>query len=335
MEPITESIVKSLKTGQRRLRNRYYLNSQFQACPTPQKGDRDEPRRSNLHKSVFAQEGGKDISAKDLKLDLTTAKKRGTRESAEKIRGPNFYQDPRFAKILEEKRKLQRLKLKNREKELARSQLVERKEIEIREKSEQQQIRERQERASTKLQELRDRRREREEVLKSSLSYKFLKNQVPLFKQIERSRIEQGKPKAKAPARNRRMPLEDLLSHSKMFQTKQSEKQREREIRKKREKQKTKSLYHILDKLNRLDNKLGDMRELRMAKLRDQKERVRNYSLQVLYFLTLRSASTLWRSPSSRGPSSRSPRRRPSLVRPRPSRSATASGRGTSRKSAT
>lgn len=54
-----------------------------------------------------------------------------------------------------------------------------------------------------------------------------------------------------------------------------------RDQRKRREKAKQKSLYEILDRLNKMDNKIVNMREERLNKLKTQKARIRNYSLQV------------------------------------------------------
>lgn len=54
-----------------------------------------------------------------------------------------------------------------------------------------------------------------------------------------------------------------------------------RDERKRREKAKQKSLYEILDRLNKMDNKIVNMREERLNKLKTQKARIRNYSLQV------------------------------------------------------
>ena len=54
-----------------------------------------------------------------------------------------------------------------------------------------------------------------------------------------------------------------------------------REERKRREKEKNKSLYEILDRLKKMDNKISNIREEKLNKLKTQKAKVRDYSLQV------------------------------------------------------
>ena len=48
-----------------------------------------------------------------------------------------------------------------------------------------------------------------------------------------------------------------------------------------KEKLKNRSIYEILGKLNQMDNRLSMLRDQKLKKMRKQKDKVRNYSLQV------------------------------------------------------
>jgi hypothetical protein len=180
-------------------------------------------------KSMFARiEQGK-IQPNDLKLNLSGAKN-DLRYSAieNNNKGLNYYEDPRFNKILEEKKKLNKLKLMNKKKEMEKLKIKESEKWKIKKEKQEREKEKKQKKAKIKIQEVIDKRRARQENLKSSLSYKFLKGTIPLFKQIEQKMENTKSIKIKPEKKNHRVPLEEIMTHSKIIKMKQMEKQKER-----------------------------------------------------------------------------------------------------------
>ena len=177
---------------------------------------------------MFARLEKDSIEPKDLKLNLSGAKNEMKYSVFDNTKGPNYYEDPRFNKIIESKKILNRVKMQNRKKEVQKMRSKQVKEQKEKEKREKRILNERKERAELKIQEVEDQKRKRDQILKSSLSYKFLKNTIPLFKQIEKRVGISKNGKTKPVLKNHRVPLEEILTHSRIIKTKQMEKQRER-----------------------------------------------------------------------------------------------------------
>ena len=228
-------MIKNIKKGSLRLRNRYYLANQGCQNRNSANGRISSSKGKSLkksyrgpEKSVFAKNENDKIEPKDLKLDLSEAKQHANFSTKEKNRGPNYYEDPRFNKIMEDKKKLNKLKIRNKQKELMKSQIKEKEKLKVMQKIELETKEFKKEKAKSKIEEVLKRKKEREDILKSSLSYKFLKNSIPLYKQIELKLMESSLIKSKPAQKNHRVPLEEILNHSKLIKTKQIEKQRER-----------------------------------------------------------------------------------------------------------
>lgn len=71
-----------------------------------------------------------------------------------------------------------------------------------------------------------------------------------------------------------------------------------------KEKLKNRSIYEILGKLNQMDNRLSMLRDQKLKKMRKQKDKVRNYSLQVniSYFSSLNLLKHLHQNLNSNPP---------------------------------
>jgi hypothetical protein len=189
---------------------------------------KNKKNNQNIDKSMFARLDKDSVEPKDLKLNLSGAKNEMKYSVFDNNKGPNYYEDPRFNKIMEAKKKLNEIKIQNKKKEYLKMKNKENQEIKKKEQIEKRITDQKREKAELKLQEMLEQKRKRDQILKSSLSYKFLKDTIPLFKQIEK-KVEQSRNiKIKPNQKNHRVPLKDILTHSRIIKTKQLEKQKER-----------------------------------------------------------------------------------------------------------
>lgn len=231
-------MVDRVRAGTLRLRNRYYCTDlasqlvkqkakkmQRNSIPTEQKARRTIP---NADKSVFGRFGNGRVEASDLKLNLSNVKRESKPTGQGNDRELNFFADPRFDSILEKKKKLNRMKVLNRQREQVKQRNRQEEEERRRQRQQQEKAQQKQLKSELKQREIEERRRQREEILKSSFSYKFLKNGNPLFKKIEQQRRASRTMKVKPPPKNYRVPLEEILSHSKTVQMENQERQRRR-----------------------------------------------------------------------------------------------------------
>ena len=238
-------------------------------------------------KSGFAKEGKDVYNSNDLKLNLSSANQRNdfmTNKIEDKSKWK--FDDKQFLKIIKDKRLLDKRKKENKIKEL--EQIRMRKELHFKKSTELQEKNKmiKRERAIEKIQNIVKKQKEREQMIKSSLSYKYFKGQIPMFKRAQIQREQSLKKEIIKKTKNERVCLNDILKHSKMFESKQMIKQKEREIKIRKAKESNKSIYEILDKLNKMDSQMMEIRGEKMKKIRLQKERVRNYSRQVTSFFT-------------------------------------------------
>lgn len=231
IQRVTDEVVEKVRTGQLRLRNRY-----FKKDLEPQKMSRNSIRGeqklkktiANADKSVFGRFENEKVEPGDLKLNLSNVKRESRASNQEQPKEFNFYEDPRFDNILEKKRKLNRMKMLNRQRQQQKQINWEKEQRKKLERKRNEEAEHKRKKSQLKQREIEERRRLREELLKSSFSYKFLKNGEPLFKKFERQEHATRTMKTKPPQKNPRVPLEEILNHSKMVEKENQEKQKKR-----------------------------------------------------------------------------------------------------------
>ena len=218
------------------VRNRYYKNSKLitnyksaslnrhDRFNPGHKGFRDSVKKVRIH-SKF----GKSLVVNKLKMNLGSNDGMD-QDERDDVADQRKQADKIFMKILKDKRKLYRIKNKNQEKQVRRFQ-KQKEEEEKRQLMLQQKLKmEKQERAERKIKNIQDKGKERRNTIRSSLSYKYLKNTIPVYKLLEKKHnasvlIEEQHNKKLKPEK---LTFDEIKRHSKVFNKKQMQKNLQR-----------------------------------------------------------------------------------------------------------
>ena len=226
-------MVAKIEKGGLIVRNRYYKNSKLitnYKSASLNRHDRFNPDHQGYQASVkkvrIHSKFGKSLVVNKLKMNLGS-QNRLNQDEKNNVAEQRKHADKIFMQILKDKRKLYKTKQKHKEKQVKRFQ-KQKEEKEKRQLMLQQKLKmEKQERAERKIKNIQDKGQERRNIIRSSLSYKYLKNTIPVYKLLEKKHnasLLEEKKKAKP----EKLTFDEIKRHSKIFNRRQMQKNLQR-----------------------------------------------------------------------------------------------------------
>ena len=142
--------------------------------------------------------------------------------------------DETFSKIIREKNAFRKERQKHRQQRRIKQQIAQEKRMKNSEIQELRIKEDRKQRAEEGLVKIEKHREEREQRIKDSLNYKFLKDQEPLYRKIMKQREMKDKEVEEffrnKEQKNKSVALGDLLKHSKIFESKKQSEELKRYV---------------------------------------------------------------------------------------------------------